>query len=260
MAVGAIVSVMYIAALKIFVVSGWVNLFQLILFFITANALGTAIFIQMARWRRRHFVDMEEIRHLNEKLYQEVRTKEEANHRLEKLAITDSLTGVGNRRKFLEVADMERRRASRTGIPCSVVMLDIDHFKDVNDQYGHEGGDIALCDLTRVVEEQLRCSDLLARLGGEEFAILLPETRQDEAWMLAERVRQRVAAHVVRTGVIRFSITASLGVAEMLKDQEDSVKGMLNRADRALYKAKASGRNRTELYECGLSLPVTEAG
>gem|GEM_PF-2263811 len=249
MAAGIIASVMYIAALKLFVVSGWANLFQLILFFTIVNALGISIFIQMAGWRRRHFIDMEEIRSLNEKLHQEVRTKEETNRHLEHLSITDSLTGVGNRRKFLEVADMERRRAYRYGVPFSVVMLDIDHFKEVNDRYGHEGGDIALCELTRVVEEQLRCSDLLVRLGGEEFAILLPETRREEAYTLAERVRQRLAANVVRSGIIRFSITASLGVAEVLDDREDSVKGILNRADSALYKAKAKGRNCTVLYE-----------
>ncbi|BCS98676.1 hypothetical protein DSLASN_43080 [Desulfoluna limicola] len=249
MAAGIIVSVMYISALRLFVVPGWSNLFQLTLFFAIVNALGTSVFIHMAGWRRRHFIDLEEIRHLNEKLHQEMRKKEETNRHLEHLSITDSLTGVGNRRKFLEVADMERRRAYRYGVPFSVVMLDIDHFKEVNDRYGHEGGDIALCELTRVVEEQLRCSDLLVRLGGEEFAILLPETRREEAYTLAERVRQRLAANVVHAGILRFSITASLGVAEVLNDREDSVKGILNRADSALYKAKAKGRNCTELYE-----------
>lgn len=258
LAAGIIVSVMYLASLKLFVVAGWAPLLPLALFFATVNALGSSIFIQMSRWRRRHFLDMAEIRRLNETLHQQVIKQEEANRYLEHLSITDSLTGVGNRRKFLEVADMERRRALRYGVPFSVVMIDIDHFKEVNDRYGHEGGDIALCELARVVEGQLRSSDLLVRLGGEEFALLLPETRQDEAWLLAERVRQKLAATVVRAGVIRFSFTVSMGVTEMLKGREDSVKGMLNRADAALYKAKAQGRNRTELYQPNPPLRVNE--
>lgn len=249
LAAGLTVSVMYIAALRVFVVPAWEHLLPNIFFFAIANALGTAIFVQMSRWRRRHFFDMEKIRQLNEALRLEVKAKEASNLHLERLAITDSLTGVGNRRKFLEVADMERRRACRYGVPFSVVMLDIDHFKAVNDRFGHEGGDIALCELTRVVGAQLRCSDLLVRLGGEEFALLLPETRQDAAWALAERVRQKVAAHEIHTGVLHFSITVSMGVAEVLQDEKDSVKGMLNRADDALYKAKAKGRNRTEVFE-----------
>ena len=248
LAAGLIASIMYISALKGFVVREWSALFQLSFFFVIANVLGSSIFIHMAKWRRRHFIDMVEIRDLNEKLQQEVMRKEEVNRHLEHLSITDSLTGVGNRRKFLEVADLERRRAYRYGTPFSLVMLDIDHFKGVNDRYGHEGGDVALCELTRVVEEQLRDSDLLTRLGGEEFAILLPQTSQPEAWLLAERVRQVVAAHVVCIGVIHFSITVSMGVTDVLTGRSDSVKGMLNRADTALYKAKAGGRNRTEIY------------
>jgi len=248
LAAGITVSVMYIAAMKVFVVPVWGRLLPMILFFFVVNALGTAIFVQMSRWRRRHFIDMEEMRQINETLHREMKAKEETNLRLERLAITDSLTGVGNRRKFLDVADMERRRAYRYGVPFSVVMLDIDYFKAVNDHYGHEGGDIALCELTRVVDSQLRCSDLLVRLGGEEFALLLPETGQDSAWALAERVRRKVAAHVIHTGVLCFSITVSMGVTEMLQDRKDSVKGMLNRADDALYKAKSGGRNRTEIF------------
>ena len=248
MAAGVIASAMYVGALRMWVVPAWPMLFQLSFFFLVANVLGASIFVHMASWRRCHFFDMHEIRRLNQRLQKEVLRKDVANRHLEHLAITDSLTGVGNRRKFLEVADLERRRAHRYGIPFSVVMLDIDHFKEVNDRYGHEGGDIALCELTRVVGEQLRCSDLLVRLGGEEFAMLLPETQKEEAWMLAERVRRSIAAHVVRTGVLHFSITASMGVTEVENGGEDSVKGMLNRADAALYKAKSRGRNRTEIY------------
>ena len=245
---GVISSIMYVCALRFFAVGGWASLIQLILFFALANGLGASIFIEMARWRRTHFTDMAKIRQLNQRLRDEVIKKEETNRHLERLAVTDTLTGVGNRRKFLEVADMERHRAFRYGVPFSVVMLDIDHFKEVNDRYGHEGGDVALCDLARVVEGELRGSDLLVRLGGEEFAMLLPETRQEEAYALAERVRRQVAGHVVRSGVLRFTMTVSMGVAEVNRGSDDSVKGMLNRADEALYQAKALGRNRTELY------------
>ncbi len=248
MAAGLIASMIYISALRVCVVHEWSDLFQLIFFFAIVNVLGTSIFIHMGKWRRRHFMDMAEICQLNEKLQQEVMHKEEVNRHLEHLSITDSLTGVGNRRKFLDMADLERRRAHRYGTPFSVVMIDIDHFKEVNDRYGHEGGDVALCELTRVVEAQLRGSDLLTRLGGEEFAILLPQTQKAEAWLLAERIRQVVAAHVVSIGVVHFSITISMGVTDVRMGRSDSVKGLLNRADRALYKAKARGRNRTEMY------------
>ncbi|WP_300672897.1 GGDEF domain-containing protein [Desulfoluna sp.] len=248
LAAAGLISVLCLAILTLWGGRTWADLFPLILLLCVVNGLGFALFIQMARWRRQRFFEMEAIQRSNESLRRDVEERNEINRHLEHLAITDSLTGVGNRRKFLEVAEMERRRACRYGVFFSLVMLDIDYFKKVNDRYGHEGGDIALCELTRVVEKQLRCSDLLVRLGGEEFAILLPETRQDEAWMLAERVRQQVAAHVIHTGVLRFSLTVSMGVTEVQIDQEDSVKGMLNRADAALYKAKSRGRNRVEIY------------
>lgn len=161
---------------------------------------------------------------------------------LENLASTDSLTGLLNRRAFQERADLECKRAQRQGSPLSAFTFDIDHFKQVNDNYGHDIGDEALRQCAAACREQLREIDIVARFGGEEFVILLPETDTEAARVVAERLREALAALVIPTpkGDLRF--TASFGVAPHEPDTQLAT--TLQRADQALYAAKHSGRNR----------------
>ncbi|MBI3444004.1 MAG: diguanylate cyclase [Magnetospirillum sp.] len=162
---------------------------------------------------------------------------------LRRLATTDVLTGVFNRRHFMEMAGAEVDRARRHQRPLVALMLDIDHFKRVNDTYGHPVGDIAIKALADTCLQEIRHEDVLGRLGGEEFAIALTETDLDGALLVAGRLRLAVAAIRIQTdqGVVAF--TTSIGVAERLEG-DTSIDAMLSRADIALYSAKRSGRNK----------------
>lgn len=169
-----------------------------------------------------------------------------ANHILERLAASDSLTELANRRSFFESATAEVQRAQRYGHPVSLQMLDIDHFKSINDHFGHAAGDEVLRKLASVLRANLRHNDLAARIGGEEFVVLLPETQLEDAAQHAERLRMAIAALRFPFDQSEHSITVSIGVAA-LDAGELSPDPMLMRADRGLYRAKADGRNRVRV-------------
>ncbi|RED47712.1 diguanylate cyclase [Aestuariispira insulae] len=164
---------------------------------------------------------------------------------LRELATVDSLTGVFIRRHFLEESEHEVAREQRYGGKLSVIMVDADHFKSVNDTYGHAAGDEVLRHLAKSCKDHLRDQDFVGRLGGEEFAIMLPETDLVSAQKVAERIRVNVAESVVATkdgSEIRY--TVSQGVAQW--HSGESLSAMMQRADAALYAAKEGGRNRVE--------------
>ena len=169
---------------------------------------------------------------------------ERANADLKLLANTDALTGLANRRRFMKALDQEVERAQRYARPLSLVLLDLDNFKKVNDTHGHAAGDDVLRAAAEVLRSVCRDLDLAARLGGEELALLLPETDAAGAGTVAERVRKRMEAtsHLSAVGGT-FSVTASIGVAS-LSMGTDSGEVLLQTADEALYRAKKGGRNR----------------
>lgn len=189
----------------------------------------------------------EDLQAANERLELRVaartRELEEANRRLEELAYTDPLTGALNRRSFMEGAAREVERARRYQRPLSVVMFDLDHFKSLNDTYGHLAGDDVLRTVVARTRQVLRDSDILGRYGGEEFAILLPETPKELARQVAERLRQAMAAQPMIADGSAVAVTISLGVSE-LDPSEDAIGNTLRRADDAMYDAKESGRDR----------------
>jgi len=162
---------------------------------------------------------------------------------LRRLATTDALTGIFNRRHFLAMATVEAERARRHHRPLAGLMLDIDHFKRINDGFGHPVGDQAITAMAAACAGAIRTIDTLGRLGGEEFAILLPDTEPAAALEVAERIRLAVAAIVIATdkGPVRF--TTSIGIAR-INEADASVEALLSRADAALYAAKNGGRNR----------------
>jgi diguanylate cyclase (GGDEF)-like protein len=166
---------------------------------------------------------------------------------LRRRAETDPLTGVANRRRFHQALEMECLRFSRGQAPLSVLMIDLDYFKDINDRYGHPAGDEVLKTVAQILLVSLRKTDLLARYGGEEFSVLLPETRTDGARIIAERMRQAVCQDPIEIEGARISISVSLGVASHATDQEVQPEILLKKADLALYRAKATGRNRVEV-------------
>ena len=174
----------------------------------------------------------------------DISRRKEAEQKLLTMAHTDALTGLANRGHFLALAKLELSRSIRYGNPLSVLMLDADMFKTVNDRYGHAVGDKALQKLAQVCRDTLREVDIIGRLGGEEFAVLLPETDRSMAVEVAERVRRAVAdSRVPMESGLPLKLTVSIGVSS-LTSREDNLDVLLNLADSALYEAKHAGRNR----------------
>lgn len=183
-----------------------------------------------------------ELERLNTELLQK-------NRFLESIAKRDGLTEVYNHRYFQETLERESNRALRTGRPLSLIVIDLDKFKGINDSYGHQAGDFVLREACRLWSGLLRDYDLLARYGGEEFMVLLPETAADEALAVAEKLRRATDDHVFRQQKQVYAVTASFGVATWLQENEAMTRDLLiQQADEAMYEAKRHGRNRVEAY------------
>lgn len=180
--------------------------------------------------------------------FQDTTERQELARQLRILASTDSLTGAYNRRHFLQLLEQEMARHQRYGEPAALLMLDLDHFKQVNDHYGHAAGDSVLKFFAACARRMLRRSDHLGRLGGEEFAILLPDTDADGARELAERLRQAIAESPVESeaGSIHYSV--SIGIA-LFRHDDSTADSILARADHALYRAKHAGRNQVAMED-----------
>ncbi|MCA1908725.1 MAG: GGDEF domain-containing protein [Magnetospirillum sp.] len=188
----------------------------------------------------------DEITQMSDTLVELIGAVERRNQELEVMAATDALTGLPNRRRFAERSDEEIRRAQRYEAPLSLVVGDIDHFKAVNDGWGHDVGDLALQHVAAIWRGQLRDVDLSARMGGEEFVALLPETAAAQAHLVAERIRTMIADTPLTTpGGSELALTISLGVATLLPGE--SLADLMRRADQAMYQAKSAGRNVVRL-------------
>lgn len=168
--------------------------------------------------------------------------KEDSDRSLLRMATTDLLTGIANRAHFLDLAEDRRRLCLRSGQPIAVIMMDVDHFKQVNDAFGHGAGDEVLRRVGAVLREHLRDVDVYGRLGGEEFAVVLPGTSLAGALPVAERLRAALADVVVETGKGEARITVSMGLADLGGDRR--MEQAMSEADQRLYRAKAEGRNR----------------
>ena len=163
--------------------------------------------------------------------------------RMERQAVTDQLTGLYNRRAFADMAEKEVGRARRYQRPLALILFDIDHFKNVNDTHGHLVGDQVLRILTEKVTKTTRSTDFVCRYGGEEFIVLMPEARREEALAMAERLREMVSGITVVAPEGTLSMTISLGIAALRPEEDETLEGLIDRADKAMYEAKAAGRN-----------------
>jgi diguanylate cyclase (GGDEF)-like protein len=179
----------------------------------------------------------------------------ETRERLTVMAQQDSLTGIWNRRGVLDVLDKEHERHLRTDSGLAVLMVDADHFKQVNDTYGHPVGDEVLREISGRMASSIRPYDSLGRYGGEEFLVILPGCKSDGALATGERLRSIVADEPVRMGDLEVSVTVSIGTAALDEIPDSTPSDMVSMADRALYRAKRAGRNRV----MSLSTPGTDA-
>jgi len=187
--------------------------------------------------------------------HQDITARKLLEFELKKLAETDELTGLKSRRKFLAGADKVLDRLKGEGVPASMFIIDLDHFKTINDTYGHAVGDDALRHVAEQFKRGIRRGNLLARIGGEEFAVLLPNTDEWGAIMVAERVRTLLASSTVDTEAGKLKLTASIGVTSLCSS-DPNPDTALARADAALYRAKEEGRNRIRTSTAGLLSPA----
>lgn len=171
------------------------------------------------------------------------------NELLLELSNTDHLTGLFNRRYMMEALDKEVQRSTRKGGNLSLIMLDIDHFKTVNDRFGHLQGDVVLQKVSLQLQKELRNYDCAARYGGEEFVAILPDSTLKEAVFVADRIRLSVQSTKFNGPLDKLSLTVSLGVACFSPQDSPTVDGFIKLADDALYRAKANGRNRVEFHD-----------
>lgn len=192
--------------------------------------------------------EMEERKKAQAELTKHAETLQKLNAILQEQAIRDGLTGLFNHNYFYQVLHRDFMLAHRHGTDIACLLLDLDHFKLINDTYGHPCGDAVLREVATLVKDQVRSTDLVARYGGEEFAVLLPHTSLAGAKVLAEQIRTSVASHPFHAETETFRITTSIGAASLQAHRPELPRDLLALADRALYQAKAAGRNRLLEY------------
>ena len=216
------------------------------------TATGLAFGLLLIQWRS-HIIQLNQ----EDRIQEQQSLLEDSNRRLQRLATEDELTGLANRRLFNLLVKEELVLQQRHGRPPSLILLDIDHFKKVNDRYGHLTGDEVLKSLARVLKGAVRNSDLVCRWGGEEFAILLRHSSASKAAEVAENLRQKVAAATFTVDGIPIKLTISLGISEFDYNRENALEEAYQRADHALYRAKNSGRNQVQT---SYSSPAADSG
>jgi len=210
-----------------------------------ANVVGFITARQLSRLKREQFALLTEERSTNQRLLYEIDHRKSLEFRLRLMAQKDDLTGLDNRRHFMENATRALLSARSRGQPFSICMLDVDYFKRINDTWGHGRGDEVLRKIARACLEVLRPGDLIGRFGGEEFIAALPGASAKNAYPIAERLRQHIGRlHPERDiGVPELTISVTIGIAEVYPD-DPSLEPAISRADGALYLGKRNGRNQ----------------
>lgn len=239
-AIGLSSMAVFLASAIASVTPSFVDTSRMILILSSANLTGLISAYRFSKLRRREYLLLQ----MSEATNQQLRTEAAERHRLaeelKRMATTDELTGLANRRHYLDLSSQEIKRSRRMNTPLTVCLLDVDHFKHINDTYGHAAGDAALRAIAGACRESLREMDIFGRFGGEEFTITLPDTDALAAQEVAERLRLRIAALRLDVADLRLSVT--IGLVE--RTDEENIEQMLSHADLALYEGKRAGRNR----------------
>lgn len=219
------------------------NLIGLFFLLMLPFVLGAATTLRLNFLQRRQFVLLSQTENINRELEREISRRHKLELELKEMAATDPLTGLYNRREYEILFRHEIERARRFDSPLSICIADLDHFKDVNDTYGHEAGDEVLRRAADLIRKNVRAMDIIGRLGGEEFIILLPETAGADAVVVGNRILEALASTDIDVGAAAVRITVTIGIAQLLPDDHD-LNALIQRADAALYRGKEAGRNR----------------
>lgn len=222
------------------------NLIGLFFILMLPLVLGAATAMRLGISQRKQFALLSQTEKINQELALEIDRRRALELQLTEMASTDPLTGLCNRRQYEMLFTHEIERARRARTPLSACIVDLDHFKKVNDTYGHGAGDEVLRRTAILLKDKLRSMDIVGRLGGEEFIILLPETTIEQAAMIGNRLLSALSSIDIKTNAAIIQVTATIGIAQLLPNDPD-FNAIIQRADEALYRGKETGRNRVEV-------------
>jgi len=215
-----------------------VSLQTIFMAFLLTNIFGIIYNRNLNYSLRQNFSSLEYEKRINNRLEKEIIQRQKLEQTLIDIARIDSMTGLYNRRFFIELCEKELNKQERYRTHFSLLMIDCDHFKNINDKFGHAQGDNVLIALSKVFQTITRKSDIVARVGGEEFMIILEETNLEDAYLMAEKIRKEISEQMIS----HHHITVSIGVTQ--SQAQDNLESILSRVDKALYSAKTAGRNR----------------
>jgi len=227
---------------------------RLLLLLVMANAVGFFALLRLEKLQRKQFALLQEERIQNHQLSEEIAHRKSLEKQLRMVAERDALTGLDSRIHFMKRAQELLLKAQRDNLPFSLFMIDVDHFKAINDTWGHSLGDRVLTAIAKTCMHSLRAQDVIGRFGGEEFIVALPNTPLEEARRVAERLKEAVAELPVTETSIEHRLTVTIGVAGAL-DAATDLPALIRQADQALYAGKHGGRNRVETSHAGSRLP-----
>jgi len=225
------------------------NLVALLVLLMLPVVIGAGTTMRLGFAQRREFAHLTETKRINRELAEEMQKRVALEEKLKELASTDPLTGLYNRLQYEMLFQHEIGRSRRRDSPLSVGILDLDNFKLVNDTHGHTAGDAVLRCVADVCRRNLRAIDIVGRLGGEEFIILMPECDIDQANILGNRLLKMIESAVVDANTASIRITATIGITQLFPDDK-GIEVIISRADDALYRGKRAGRNRVEINRC----------
>lgn len=216
---------------------------RILLLLVLTNAVGFFALLRLEKLQRRQFALLQEERVHNRQLVEEIAHRKSLEAQLRSVAEQDVLTGLDSRGHFMERARELLQRAQFDGAPFSLFMIDVDHFKAINDTWGHRQGDRVLAAIADTCKHSLRPQDVIGRFGGEEFIVALPDTHPKDAQMVAERLQQKVSELAVMEAMPEHRLTVTIGIAGAL-DEATDLDALIHQADQALYAGKHGGRNR----------------
>ncbi|MGM0834156.1 GGDEF domain-containing protein [Halomonas qaidamensis] len=221
---------------------------RIALLLIMANAVGFFALLRLESLQRKQFSLLHEERHQNCKLLKEIAHRKSLETQLRTLAERDALTGLNNRGHFIKLATALLHRSQHENMPFSLFMIDVDHFKKINDTWGHSHGDWVLTKIAEVCSQSLRPMDVIGRFGGEEFVMALPNTGPEDAQMVAEQLKKQVAELPLKEGMSELCLSITIGIA-VAHNEKTTLESLIKQADQMLYVGKRDGRNKVVMFQ-----------